>query len=102
VAKRRKKKKETYTQDDIVYLHNKYRLAIAILVVAFFFVLHHYGVSYKVVKDITGGQVVVKSSESLYGILLVLGKWLGGATAILLGVKTIWDKFIKKKVKENK
>lgn len=99
MPKKKKKviKKKDYTNEDVIHLHNKYRLVIAGLMAIFFFVLHHYGVSFKVIYDITGGQVVVKDGESLWNIILLLGKWSVGFFTVVLGIKTFWDKFLKKK-----
>jgi hypothetical protein len=100
--KKRKKKviKKTYTTSEVNHLHNKYRLVIAGVIALSFFVLHHYGVSFKVIADITGGQVMVKDTDSLWNIILMLGKWSVGFFTVILGVKTFWERFIKKKEEE--
>ena len=98
---KRKTKKETYNSDDVIKLHNRYRIIIIIMLAGFLWIAHKYGISDEIIQDLTGGAVKIKDKQSFWSLILLVGKWLVSSFAIIFGLLMAWQKLIKKKSEEN-
>lgn len=92
-----RKRKETYHHEEVRRLHHYYRLSIGFLLVAYLWILNHYGVAGEFLYDVTGGQVKIKTGLSFWGIILVWSKWLASFSAIIFSLWMAYDRFLKKK-----
>ncbi len=90
-------KKASYSASEVCKVHNIYRGAMVLMVVIFLWVLHKYGVSDEVIRDVTGGQVRVKAGQSYWAMMLMIGKWLSSAFAVVFALMMAWDRLFKKK-----
>lgn len=93
----RRKRKENYSREEVVHLHNRYRVVIFGLLAIFFWILYHYGVADEFLYDASGGQLNVKKGMSFWGIVLMVAKWLFGVVSIGMGLFMFYAQIIKKK-----
>lgn len=89
--------KESYTSEEMCKVHNRYRLSLLIIFVAFLWVIHHYGISDVVMSDISGGKIVITENQSFGFLLIEVGKWIAGVVSVLFAGLMFWNKYIKKK-----